>query len=250
MTTGERRDAGRSVGPVSGDIPEPTVARLASYLYVLRSCAHRGTLIASSEQIATAAGVNPAILRKDLSYVGASGVRGVGYDIGKLMARLSIVLHVDRTQTVALAGAGRFGQALLAHAGIGRGLRVAAMFDDDPAVIGQALVPGAPVVAPLHMIIPTCTDPQVGPVEVGVVATDDDQAQQVADAFTAAGVRRLLNVTPVTLRTESAVIVRQVDLALELQILAFHASRGPVGAGDDSGLRGSGGPVGEEIVAR
>lgn len=218
-----------SVTSVSGDIPEPAVARLAAYLHVLRSFSQRGVLIASSGQLATAAGVNPAILRKDLSYVGANGVRGVGYDVGKLTARISIALHNDNTATVALAGAGRLGRALLAHTGFGRGLAVAALFDDDPTVIGQRLVPDAPVVAALDQIEAICTDPQVGPIDVGVVATADEQAQAVAEAFVGVGVRQLLNVTPVTLLTHSDVVVRQVDLALELQVLAFQASRVPGG---------------------
>ena len=93
-----------AVPPVDGpatDIPGPTVARLATYLHVLRSFSRRGILLASSGELATAAGVNPAILRKDLSYVGANGVRGVGYDVGRLTARISMTLHTDSIHTVA-----------------------------------------------------------------------------------------------------------------------------------------------------
>ncbi|GAA1479633.1 hypothetical protein GCM10009624_00730 [Gordonia sinesedis] len=228
----------------AGDIPEPTVARLASYLHVLRSFSQRGVVVTSSVQLATAAGVNSAILRKDLSHVGANGVRGVGYDVGRLIARIALTLHTDSTQTVALAGAGRLGRALLAHAGFGRGFRVAALFDDDPDLLGRRLTPDAPPVAALADIADVCTRPDVAPVEIGVVATGDDMAQRVCDAFTAVGVRQLLNVTPVTLSTDSDIVVRQVDLALELQVLAFHASRSPVSA--PAVLAGSAGdgPVG------
>lgn len=220
-----------SVSSASGDIPDPAVARLATYLHVLRSFAERGVVVASSGQLATAAGVNPPILRKDLSYVGASGVRGVGYDVNKLIAGISIALHTDVTVTVALAGAGRLGRALLTHTGVGRGFEVRALFDDDPGVIGSVLAPGSPRIAALETIREVCADPAVGPVEIGVVATADAHAQSVADAFTAVGVRQLLNVTPVNVVVESDVVVRQVDLALELQVLAFNASRTPVGSG-------------------
>ncbi|MBD0861869.1 redox-sensing transcriptional repressor Rex [Gordonia sp. zg691] len=209
----------------AGTIPEPTVARLATYLYVLRSFSRRGVLVASSGELATAAGVNPAILRKDLSYVDAKGVRGVGYDVGRLTARISMTLHTDSIHTVALAGAGQLGRALLAHTGFGRGFRVAAMFDADPALAGTTLEPEGPVVAPLADIAATCA--RVSPaIEIAVVATADDDAQRAFDAFVEAGVRQVLNVTPVALTTESDVAVRQVDLALELQVLAFQASRG------------------------
>ena len=78
------------------------MTRLATYLHVLRSLGQRGILIASSGQLATAAGVNPAILRKDLSHVGANGVRGVGYDVGRLTARIALALHTDTVHTLSL----------------------------------------------------------------------------------------------------------------------------------------------------
>ncbi|ANY25844.1 MULTISPECIES: redox-sensing transcriptional repressor Rex [Gordonia] len=210
----------------TADIPGPTVTRLATYLHVLRSFSRRGILLASSGELATAAGVNPAILRKDLSYVGANGVRGVGYDVGRLTARISMTLHTDSIHTVALAGAGSLGRALLSHAGFGRGFRVVAMFDADPALAGAVLESGGPQVAPLTDIATVCAR-AVPTVEIAVIATADDDARLAFDAFVAAGVRQVLNVTPVSLPAESDVVVRQVDLALELQVLAFQASRGP-----------------------
>ncbi|WP_232718494.1 redox-sensing transcriptional repressor Rex [Gordonia metallireducens] len=210
---------------VATDIPAPTVARLATYLHVLRSFSQRGVLVASSGELATAAGVNPAILRKDLSYVAANGVRGVGYDVGRLTARISMTLHTDSIHTVALAGAGQLGRALLAHTGFGRGFRVAAMFDADPALAGTSLEVGGPRISPLADIAAVCAEVEPA-VEIGVVATADEDARNAFDAFVEAGVRQVLNVTPVALTTEADVVVRQVDLALELQVLTFQASRG------------------------
>ncbi|MBA5845690.1 redox-sensing transcriptional repressor Rex [Gordonia amicalis] len=210
---------------IATDIPAPTVARLATYLYVLRSFSQRGIMVASSGELATAAGVNPAILRKDLSYVAANGVRGVGYDVGRLTARISMTLHTDRIHTVALAGAAQLGRALRAHTGFGRGFRVAAMFDADPALAGTSFEVGGPRIAPLTEIASVCAEVEPA-VEIGVVATADEDARSAFDAFVGAGIRQVLNVTPVALTTEADVVVRQVDLALELQVLAFQASRG------------------------
>ncbi|MGV9825881.1 MULTISPECIES: redox-sensing transcriptional repressor Rex [unclassified Gordonia (in: high G+C Gram-positive bacteria)] len=215
-----------SVGSEVDHIPEPSVARLATYLHVLRSFTQRGALVASSNQVATAAGVNPAILRKDLSYVGANGVRGVGYDVSRLIARIALALHTDNVHSVALVGAGSLGRALVAHTGFGRGFRVVAMFDDDPHLIGTTI--DDVQVLPLADIA-TLTD-HAEPVAIGVIATAPEAAQAACDALTAAGVRQLLNVTTATLSTESDVVVRQVDLALEMQVLAFHASRSPLPA--------------------
>lgn len=214
-----------SDGHHGADIPEPAVTRLATYLHILRSFRERGILVASSGQLATAAGVNSSILRKDLSHVGANGVRGVGYDVGRLLARISMALDTDSTHSVALAGAGRLGRTLLGHAGFGRGFRVAAMFDADPDLIGSSVEPGSPLIAPLTAITEICTGPDAALIEIGVIATAETDAQDACDAFVAAGVRQLLNVTPTTLLTERDVVVRQVDLALELQVLAFNASR-------------------------
>lgn len=211
-------------------IPGPAVARLALYLHVLRTFNQRGVAVTSSQQLATAAGVNPAILRKDLSYVGANGVRGVGYDVSRLIARIAMALHTDDTHTVALAGAGRLGRALLAHTGIGRGFSVTALFDDDPALIGRPLVDGGPIVGPLGAIA------ESGGWDIGVVATTEERAHEAADAFIAAGVRQLLNVTATTLQARPdtpGVVIRQVDLALELQVLSFQAKH-VLGAGSEA----------------
>ncbi|ACY20323.1 Rex DNA-binding domain protein [Gordonia bronchialis DSM 43247] len=241
------------------DIPAPSVARLAAYLHVLRSFSERGVLIASSGELARAAGVNPSILRKDLSHVGANGVRGVGYDVGRLTARIAMALHTDSVHTVALAGAGRLGHALLAHTGFGRGFRVAALFDDDPVLIGTVLQPGGPTVAPLADIERVCATLPGPRVEVAVIATADADAQRAFDAFVAVGVRQVLNVTPVSLVVaqtgsadsgESDVVIRQVDLALELQVLAFQASRSPSSPDSERSSRGrrQASGMGEETV--
>lgn len=229
-SAGRRRAAGAdstvSPDPVSpASIPDAAVTRLATYQHVLRSFSERGVLVASSNELATAAGVNSAILRKDLSHVGANGVRGVGYDVSRLTARIKLALRTDHTQLVALAGAGRLGTALAAHTGFGRGFEIVALFDADPALIGTTPQAGGPQVEALDAIERTCAAHPDGDVAIGVIATEESHAQAACDAFVAAGIRQLLNVTTVGLSTSPDVVVRNVDLALELQVLGFQASR-------------------------
>ncbi len=214
----------RSPEANGSSIPDASVARLASYLQVLRLFGERGVLVTSSGQLATATGVNPAILRKDISHVGANGVRGVGYDVRRLTARIALALHSEDTHNVALAGAGFLGRALLAHTGLGRGLRVVALFDTDPDLIGTTF-PAAGVelsVAPMADLADQC---RACDVDIAVLATSDAIAQETCDAFVRAGVRQILNFTTVSLHATSDVYIRPVDLALELQVLAFNASR-------------------------
>ncbi|MBT0565981.1 redox-sensing transcriptional repressor Rex [Williamsia sp. CHRR-6] len=213
----------RSTADSGASIPEASVARLACYLHILRSLSAAGIFSTSSGQLAGAAGVNPAILRKDLSHVGANGVRGVGYDVARLTARIAMALHSEDLHNVALAGAGNLGRTLLMHAGLGRGFRVVAMFDTDPHLIGTtfAMPDVALTVAPMTELVDRCRAADVG---IAVMATADDIAQQTCDAFVTAGVRQILDLTTVTLDAPPHVHIRPVDLGLELQILAFNAS--------------------------
>ncbi len=203
-------------------IPGPSVARLATYLSALRARAESGVTVISSAELAQAAGVNPLILRKDLSYVGGHGVRGVGYQVHKLIATVSMALHSDSSQVVALAGVGSLGRALLAHTGRDPRFTLGALFDDDAALVGARLSPDGPVIAPLRDIGGTGDDGE--PFDIGVIATREDLAQGVCDAFAKAGVQQILNVTPVALTPQDGVSIRQIDLALELQLLSFAAA--------------------------
>lgn len=207
------------------DIPEAAARRLARYLHMLRTLGERGEMRLSSTDLATAAGVNPAILRKDLSHVGAGGVRGVGYDVARLTAKIALALGLERSRNVALAGAGYLGRALIEHAGFGRrGFNVVAVFETQPDLIGTT-VDGAAVpliVQSLDEIVTRCPALQV---EIAVLATKDVVAQDLCDQFIDAGVTQILNFTGAALSTPDDVEVRPVDLALELQVLASSRAR-------------------------
>jgi redox-sensing transcriptional repressor len=205
----------------SHGIPEATVARLPVYLRALYALADRGTATVSSEELATAAGVNSAKLRKDLSHLGSYGTRGVGYDVEYLVYQVSRELGLTQDWPVVIVGAGNLGRALANYGGFAsRGFRIAALLDCDPAVVGSAIArPTVRSAADIEDVVTRYA------VSIGVIATPAAAAQDVCDRLVAAGVTSILNFAPVVLNVPSGVDVRKVDLSIELQILAFHAQR-------------------------
>ncbi|MEU0462377.1 redox-sensing transcriptional repressor Rex [Amycolatopsis sp. NPDC006131] len=202
-------------------IPEAAVARLAVYLRVLSAMSEQGATTVASEELATAAGVNSAKLRKDLSYLGSYGTRGVGYEVAVLVAQLERILGLTRQHKVAVVGIGNLGHALANYGGFpGRGFPVEALFDIDPDLIGVP-VGGIPV-SHLNDIPEVCSERGIS---IGVIATPPPAAQTVADRLVQGGVQCILNFAPVVLQVPDHVEVRKVDLAVELQILSFHVAQ-------------------------
>ncbi len=206
----------------SQGIPEATIARLPVYLRVLYSCAEQGIATVSSEELAAAAGVNSAKLRKDLSHLGSYGTRGVGYDVDYLVYQVSRELGLTQDWPVVIIGAGNLGRALANYGGFAsRGFRIAAVLDIDPAVVGTEIAAGQVVASAseIESVVARCA------VSIGVIATPASAAQTVCDRLIAAGVTSILNFAPIVLSVPAGVDVRKVDLSIELQILAFHAQR-------------------------
>jgi redox-sensing transcriptional repressor len=202
-------------------LPEATVARLATYLRVLTGFAEQGTQTVSSEELATATGVNSAMLRKDLSFLGSYGIRGVGYDVSTLTEQIARTLGLTVHRSVAMIGVGNLGQALSGYAGFGsRGFRIAALLDADPARIGTTI--RGMVVRDIRELAEVVTTENI---TIAVLATPASAAQAVCDSLVAAGVTSILNFAPVVLNVPAHVDVRKVDLAAELQILSFHEQR-------------------------
>jgi redox-sensing transcriptional repressor len=198
-------------------IPEATVARLAVYLRALSALAESGRHTVSSGELAEAAGVNPAGLRKDLSHLGPCGVRGVGYEVRPLRDRIARVLGVEHSRACVLVGIGNLGSALADYAGFGsRGFEFVGLFDASPARIGQRI--GGHTVLPLERLSDVVAATRAS---IGVITTPADVAQSVCDRLAAAGVRSILNFAPVPLVGPAGVDVRKVDLSVELQVLAF-----------------------------
>lgn len=231
-------------------IPDATVARLPVYLRALTTLAERGVDTVSSEELATAAGVGSAKLRKDLSHLGSYGTRGVGYEVDYLVYQISRELGLTQDWRVVIVGVGNLGHALANYGGfVSRGFTISALLDADPAVIGET-VGGLPVrtVDDLERVI---VDDDI---HIGVVATPAAAAQEVCDRLVEAGVTSVLNFAPVVLAVPETVMVRKVDLSTELQILAFHEQRRAAGrlALDVPAAAVEGGPVkaGTAEVAR
>jgi redox-sensing transcriptional repressor len=198
-------------------IPEATVARLAVYLRVLTGLTDAGQGTVSSGELASAAGVNPAGLRKDLTHLGPCGIRGVGYDVATLRNRIAAVLGGEQSRGCVLIGIGNLGSALADYAGFGtRGFEFVGLFDAAPDRVGQRI--GGRTVRPmadLEEVVATTG------ASIGVIATPAEVAQSVCDRLVAAGVRSILNFAPVALAASAGVDVRHVDLSVELQVLAF-----------------------------
>lgn len=208
-------------------IPETTVARLPLYLRALNEMTDHGTSTVSSEGLGQAAGVNSAQVRKDLSYLGSHGTRGVGYAVGDLLDHISGVLGLNRDWRVLLVGVGNLGRALASYRGFReRGFEVAALIDADPGTVGQRV--GQHRVQPLEELDDVV---QREDVSIAVIAVPAEAAQSVADRLIGAGVSAILNFAPAHLEVPPHITVRKVDLSTELQILAYHEGRRAQGRG-------------------
>lgn len=203
------------------DVPAVTVPRLALYLRKLRELHARGVERVSSKDLAEAIDLNAAQIRKDFSYFGEFGTRGVGYEVDRLIEVITRSLGLHRTWNVVIIGAGLLGTALARYRGFGeQGFRLAAMFDSSATVIGANY--GAGRVRSVSELDAFCAEEQV---DIAVVTVPASEAQATVDRVVAAGVRAILNFAPVRLHTPEGVLLRQVDLSSELMALSFHLDR-------------------------
>jgi redox-sensing transcriptional repressor len=206
------------------------VARLPEYLRALTTLAEQGIGTCSSEELATAVNVNSAKLRKDLSYLGSYGTRGVGYDVAYLRYQIAREIGLTHDWPVVIVGIGNLGHALANYSGFRtRGFRVVALLDAAADKHGKE-VAGLPV-RPFDQLEQIVGDSYVA---IGVIATPAPAAQAVADRMVAAGISSILNFAPTVLSVPEGVYVRKVDLSVELQILAYHEQRkAPAGAPEE-----------------
>jgi len=202
-------------------IPEATVGRLPVYLRALVDLAEQGATTVSSEELAEAAGVNSAKVRKDLSHLGSYGTRGVGYDVAYLIHQIRRELGLTQHWPIVIAGIGNLGQALANYKGFGeRGFRVSAMVDVDASKVGERV--GDLLIHHVDDLPDLVREHDIA---IGVIATPAAAVQDVADRFVEAGIRSILNFAPAMISVPPGVSVRKVDLAVELQILAFYEQR-------------------------
>jgi redox-sensing transcriptional repressor len=202
-------------------IPEATVIRLPVYQRILLELVRAGTTTVASDQLAEMARVNASKVRKDLSFLGSFGTRGSGYDTQYLLAQIDRELGLDGDWPVAVVGLGNLGRALANSQGFrSRGFRVAALFDIEPSLVGTRIQGLA-----IHHLDDFEKVAASDPPSIGVIATPAAAAQDVADRMVAAGVGSLLNFAPRVLSVPPQVLLRYVDLSIELQVMSFYLSR-------------------------
>lgn len=208
-------------------LPDQTISRLPLYLRCLDQARAVGMTVINSLQLGQMAGTNAAQVRKDLSYLGELGTRGLGYDVGALIAHVSDVLGLSGRRRVAIVGFGRLGGALMGYRGFGdRGFDIIAAFDADPTRAGQLVDKRGDVSG---VMVQGIEDLEANlrdfGVEIVILATPADAAQAMAERITAAGVKSILNFTPTRIEVPADVRVRAVDLSIELQVLSFYLAR-------------------------
>ncbi len=204
-------------------IPEASVERLSLYVRELTRLQHQRVGFASSKRLAEQLRLTDAQVRRDLSYFGQFGTSGRGYEVQRLHTTLSRILGIQgRTWNVALAGAGNLGSALLAYRGFReRGFIFQTVVDSDPHKVG--CVAQGLTIAPSAQLEELVRRQHI---HIGIITVPAEHAQQVCDQFVAGGVRAIMNFAPARLEAPAAVLLRNVDLALELEALAFYLGRG------------------------
>lgn len=201
-------------------IPNPAVRRLSLYLRQLEAFNRKDRRTISSKQLGESLGLTDAQVRKDLAYFGQFGHPGIGYRVDDLIGEVRRILGTDRTWNVLLVGAGNLGRALLAYKGFSsKGFRLAAVFDNDPSKVGKKHGPFD--IQPMSALQETM---QRDTIKLAMIAVPGDVAQEVADQLIEAGIRGILNFAPVALTIPPHVAINAVDLAVQLEQLAFQVS--------------------------
>jgi redox-sensing transcriptional repressor len=209
-------------------VSEPTIGRLSLYLRLLMEMADAGIGTVSSEDLAARSGTTAAQVRKDLSLFGTFGKRGLGYSVTELERRLREILGLERKWRVALVGAGRIGSALFGYENFRRqGFHIEAVFDADPDKVGQRW--NGLVVEPDTQMERLVAERGI---EIAVLAVPARSAQRVADRLVGTGVRGILNFAPTRLDLPDEVIVKSVDMSVEMEGLSYALTHG---SGDDGG---------------
>lgn len=198
-------------------VADSTVRRLSLYLSALESFESQGTATVSSDTLATRGGTTSAQVRKDLSFFGSFGKRGLGYAVGELVRRLRDILGLKREYRLVFVGAGKMASALVNYRGFDqRGFHIQAVYDSDPGKIGEHW--NGKTVRDVKKL---AADLKAHPIDIAVIVTPADAAQAVADQLVAGGVHAILNFAPAQISTPDDVTVKSVNLTLELEALSY-----------------------------
>lgn len=211
-------------GPES--IPEPAVRRLSLYLRELETFRAAGRKTVNSRELGESLNLSDAQVRKDLGYFGQFGQPGIGYQVDELVGQLRRILGTDRVWNVALIGLGNLGRALTAYRGfLKKGFQIVAVFDTEPDKVGQ-VIPSLESIRVQHLreLRKTASDKWI---RLAILAVPAEFAQVVSDQCVEAGIQGILNFAPVNLAVPAEVAVSSVDLAVQLEQLAFRVLANP-----------------------
>ena len=198
-------------------IAESTVRRLSLYLRVLEQAATRGQQTISSDALAENGGTTSAQVRKDLSFFGSFGKRGRGYDVAELVSQISEILGLGREWKVYIVGAGKIGAALVSYRGFSqRGFRVLGIYDNNPQLVGR-MIDGVGVRSMSQLEHDAAREIP----DIAVITVPAENAQAVADLVVSAGIRAIMNFAPAPIHVPNTVTVKSVNMALELEGLAY-----------------------------
>lgn len=199
-------------------IPEATIIRLSVYSRYLTEVDRKGIITISSGDIAEGVGVSPAQVRKDLAYFGEFGTRGVGYNVKDLRRHILKILGLSVDWSVSLVGVGNLGQALSSYKGFReRGFIITSIFDNDPDKIGT-MVNGVEVM-PVERLEEVVKQNRT---QIGIISVPSAVAQDITDMLVRAGVQAILNFAPGVLNVPPEIELRNVDLAVNLEVLTFN----------------------------
>lgn len=209
---------------LSDDIPDIVVGRLPIYLRTLKMLMERGQDVTSSQEMGDLLGISSAQIRKDLSHFGEFGKQGTGYHIPYLCRQLEKILKVDCVWPVVMVGAGHLGHALASYDGFElRGFRIVALFDNDPAKIGEVV---GPVTVRSLEAMPEVV--RAFNCQIAVLAVPADPAQEVAEQLVNAGIRSILCYAPITLSVPPDVRVEYIDPVTHFQHMTYYLRKGCV----------------------
>ena len=199
-------------------IPEPTLVRLTIYARCLDDMMQQRVRVVSSDELAQRAGVNAAQVRKDLSYLGSFGRRGVGYEVRHLADRIAVAMGLTKERTFVIVGIGKLGSALLGYDGfLAKGFRPAGAFDIESSKIGRTI--GEITIRHINELPAFVQDHHT---EIGILTVPSAYAQQVADDLVNAGIKAILNFAPLVIKVPPNIRYRQVELSSEMEVLAHY----------------------------
>ena len=201
-------------------IADSTVRRLSLYLRFLEEFENAGLTTVSSDELAARGGTTSAQVRKDLSFFGSFGKRGLGYQVAELTQRMRRILGLERDWRIVIVGIGKIGAALAQYEGFQqRGFRVVGLYDSDPAKIGREMY-----ALTVRSIDSLAEDNRERPVDIAVIAVPASAAQRVVDQVVAAGITGIMSFAPIQLHVPAEVTLNTVNMAMELERLSFALS--------------------------